>query len=192
MATTYGTQDFKLYCANTAKTIDVRVQWYESYDDSTNISTVGINDVLLKQTVASGTQYITVSGAIWMAGVKCAQKADTNMQLVYDTWTSIGATWLANGTVQHDSSTGAATTGLAIAQYSTAAGFWVYMGGYNYYSGAGGYASEYTVSLTTHPRGLVYIDNGSSFAAYQAFIDNGSSWSQYKAYIDNGSSWVDY
>lgn len=40
--------------------------------------------------------------------------------------------------------------------------------------------------------GLVYIDNGTSFEAYQVFIDNGTSWDQYIPYIDNGSSWDQY
>lgn len=35
----------------------------------------------------------------------------------------------------------------------------------------------------------VYIDNGTSFDAYEIWIDNGSKWEQYIAYIDNGTSW---
>lgn len=46
-----------------------------------------------------------------------------------------------------------------------------------------------TVEAKWEAQGLVYIDNGSSFDAYQIFIDNGSSWDQYVPYIDNGSSW---
>lgn len=38
-------------------------------------------------------------------------------------------------------------------------------------------------------QGCVYIDNGSSWDAYQVYIDNGSSWDLYMPYIDNGSSW---
>ena len=49
-----------------------------------------------------------------------------------------------------------------------------------------------TMDLTKINRGLVYIDNGSGFDAYQAFIDNGSGWDQYIPYIDNGSSWDQY
>lgn len=40
--------------------------------------------------------------------------------------------------------------------------------------------------------GVVYIDNGSSWDAYQCYIDNGSSWDLYIPYIDNGSSWSVY
>lgn len=40
--------------------------------------------------------------------------------------------------------------------------------------------------------GVVYIDNGSSWDAYQCYIDNGSSWDLYIPYIDNGSSWDIY
>lgn len=46
-----------------------------------------------------------------------------------------------------------------------------------------------TGTLTTINDGLVYIDNGSGFDAYQVFIDNGSSWDQYIPCIDNGSGW---
>jgi hypothetical protein len=40
--------------------------------------------------------------------------------------------------------------------------------------------------------GLVYIDNGSGFTAYQAYVDNGTDWSLCIPYIDNGSSWDMY
>lgn len=38
-------------------------------------------------------------------------------------------------------------------------------------------------------QGAIYIDNGSSFDAYQVYVDNGSSWDLYLPYIDDGSSW---
>lgn len=37
--------------------------------------------------------------------------------------------------------------------------------------------------------GLVYIDNGSGFDAYQIYIDNGTGWDLYTPYIDNGTTW---
>lgn len=37
--------------------------------------------------------------------------------------------------------------------------------------------------------GLVYIDNGTGFVAYQVYIDNGTEWVQYMPYIDNGTGW---
>lgn len=46
--------------------------------------------------------------------------------------------------------------------------------------------------VEVQPQGLIYIDNGTSFEAYQIYIDNGSSWDLYEPYIDNGSSWVLY
>ena len=49
--------------------------------------------------------------------------------------------------------------------------------------------SQQATITTSGAAGLVYIDNGSGFDAYQCFIDNGSSWDQYIPYIDNGSSW---
>lgn len=38
-------------------------------------------------------------------------------------------------------------------------------------------------------KGCIYIDNGSSFDAYECYINNGSSWDLYVPYIDNGSGW---
>ena len=38
-------------------------------------------------------------------------------------------------------------------------------------------------------QGLIHIDNGSGWDAYEVYIDNGSSWDRYIPYIDNGSSW---
>ena len=37
--------------------------------------------------------------------------------------------------------------------------------------------------------GLVYIDNGTQFEAYQMFIDNGTNWDQVIPYMDNGTEW---
>ena len=45
--------------------------------------------------------------------------------------------------------------------------------------------------VTYQPKGVVYIDNGTKFEAYQIYIDNGSGWDLYTAHIDNGSSWDD-
>ncbi len=49
----------------------------------------------------------------------------------------------------------------------------------------------YDIALSGSP-GLVYIDNGSKFEAYQCYIDNGSGWDLYIPYIDNGSGWDMY
>lgn len=43
--------------------------------------------------------------------------------------------------------------------------------------------------VTYEPKGVVYIDNGTKFEAYQIYIDNGSGWDLYTAHIDNGSGW---
>lgn len=42
------------------------------------------------------------------------------------------------------------------------------------------------------PKGLVYIDSGTGWNAYQCYIDNGKSWDMYIPYIDNGKSWDMY
>lgn len=39
---------------------------------------------------------------------------------------------------------------------------------------------------------LVYIDNGSSWDAYEVYIDNGTSWDRCSVFIDNGTEWVPY
>lgn len=49
-----------------------------------------------------------------------------------------------------------------------------------------------TITLTDIARGLVYIDDGSSYGQYQVWIDNGTAYEQYAPYIDNGSSWELY
>lgn len=50
-------------------------------------------------------------------------------------------------------------------------------------------SKDITLYAIWDANGLVYIDNGTSFDAYQVFIDNGSSWDQYMPYLDNGSGW---
>lgn len=45
---------------------------------------------------------------------------------------------------------------------------------------------------TAERQGIIYIDNGSGWDAYQVYIDNGSSWDMYIPYIDNGSGWDIY
>lgn len=52
--------------------------------------------------------------------------------------------------------------------------------------------SQQAVITTNGSGGVVHIDNGSSWDAYQCYIDNGSSWDLYIPYIDNGSSWDVY
>lgn len=51
-----------------------------------------------------------------------------------------------------------------------------------------GPAKDHTVSLDFN-QGLVYIDNGTSWDAYEVYIDNGTSWDKYIPYIDDGTSW---
>ena len=53
-------------------------------------------------------------------------------------------------------------------------------------------ANQQATLTTSGGAGVVYIDNGSSWDAYQCYIDNGSSWDLYIPYIDDGSSWSVY
>lgn len=48
---------------------------------------------------------------------------------------------------------------------------------------------SYTEAIPKKEGGLVYIDDGTTFVAYQVYIDNGTSWDLYIPYIDNGSDW---
>ena len=50
-------------------------------------------------------------------------------------------------------------------------------------------ANEKATLTISGAAGLVRIDSGSAFEAYQCYIDNGSAWEAYMPYIDNGSSW---
>ena len=63
--------------------------------------------------------------------------------------------------------------------------------GLSYTCGSASASGSMTLTPTTG-QGLVYIDNGSGWDAYQVYIDNGSSWDRYIPYIDNGSSWDQY
>ena len=62
------------------------------------------------------------------------------------------------------------------------------------------FSTWYSRSSGTYPatftgeeiEAVVYIDNGSSWDAYQCYIDNGTSWDLYIPYIDNGTSWDPY
>lgn len=51
-------------------------------------------------------------------------------------------------------------------------------------------SDEVQIDLTQIQRGLIYIDNGSTFEPYQIYIDNGSDWDLYQLYIDDGTNWV--
>ena len=53
---------------------------------------------------------------------------------------------------------------------------------------SGGSASV-TISLPDINGCIIYIDNGTSWDAYQMYVDNGTSWDLYQPYIDSGSSW---
>ena len=55
-----------------------------------------------------------------------------------------------------------------------------------------GFELAVTMVTTSGGAGLVHIDNGSGFDAYQIYIDNGSSWDLYMPFIDNGSSFELY
>lgn len=63
--------------------------------------------------------------------------------------------------------------------------------GLSYTCGSASASGSMTLTPTSG-QGLVYIDKGSGWDAYQVYIDNGSSWDRYIPYIDNGSSWEQY
>lgn len=49
--------------------------------------------------------------------------------------------------------------------------------------------ANHSVVITYDGGAVVFIDNGTSFDAYEVYIDNGSSWDRYEPYMDNGSGW---
>lgn len=51
-------------------------------------------------------------------------------------------------------------------------------------------ADQTVLAYTDMLSGLVYIDNGTSWDAYEVYIDDGASWAQYIPYIDDGTSWT--
>lgn len=55
------------------------------------------------------------------------------------------------------------------------------------YNNSGVDLASLTCELTS--AGLAYIDNGTSWEAYEVYIDNGTSWEQYIPYIDTGTGW---
>lgn len=66
--------------------------------------------------------------------------------------------------------------------------------GTSYWNSSGKYCypGDMTLYAQWKLSAVIYIDNGSSWDAYQCYIDNGSSWELYTPYIDNGSSWDAY
>lgn len=50
----------------------------------------------------------------------------------------------------------------------------------------------YAIWGTDDNAGLIYIDNGSGWEAYEVYIDNGTTWEKYIPYIDNGTTWELY
>lgn len=91
-----------------------------------------------------------------------------------------GGAWSTSGTltVEHDND------GTKTLDISIVAGIWAYT--------SSNCTGSDTFELDPIARGLVYIDNGSKFEAYQAYIDNGTSWDLYAPFVDNGTSWDMY
>ena len=187
-----GTQTFTLYNENTGWTIQAKVTWGESYDPSTNRTTVTIQALELLQNHWSEMD-ANVTGVVKING---SDVASIPMQTVFTVkqgeWKAVPLTSLASPVIQHDAS-GAANMTLAIEKNGQYLGFLVYMRSYTFYGGQIGNPSSYTVALTQHDRGgKAYIDNGSSLAEHEIYIDNGTSFNRYKACIDTGTAWSEY
>ena len=88
-----------------------------------------------------------------------------------------GGAWSKSGTltVEHDAD------GTKTLDISIVAGIWAYT--------SSNCTGADTFELDPIARGLVYIDNGSSFDAYQVYIDNGTAWDLHIPFIDNGTVW---
>lgn len=50
-------------------------------------------------------------------------------------------------------------------------------------------SGDVSIVSTGKQQGLVYIDTGSGWEAYQAYIDNGTSWDMCAPYVSDGTNW---
>lgn len=103
------------------------------------------------------------------------------------------ATRIATGTVQLSgitSSNKTYTVEIPTTELTPSTTYYLYFwasGSSNNYCQIGATSKE-SVAVD-YNSGLVYIDNGSGFDAYQCYIDNGSGWDLHIPYADNGSGW---
>lgn len=161
----------------------VRVNYSETYTVSTNKSVVSITSIQVKATnyygfthYLDGTIKINGTTAITLSSYHGTHPVTVGKQNV---WYTVGGD-MGSVTVTHNSDgSKSVSIAVSIGAYSGSA------------SGKQwGVSGSKTIVLTTITAGgYIYIDNGSSFDAYEVYIDNGSSWDRYTPYIDNGSSW---
>ena len=137
---------------------------------------------------ATGASSVTISGNFSHSGGSTAAPK----WYITDSATShtnAGASSTAHGTLTMTLSSGVYVgTGTAsiVLKPNTTYYLWFFPSVAEY--GIWGHYKSFTIT-TSGGAGLVYIDNGTSWDAYQVYIDNGTSWDLYMPYIDNGSSW---
>lgn len=152
----------QVYCKGT--TSSVYRGWIGtslSVANLTRSSLKGITGTLTWQSFTFSTPITISNGGSFYAGISSTSTTQTNV----GRWSG------SSGNTYYLAS--ASTTSGTIAQSNSALGT----------------VSTPYIKIVYELNGVVYIDNGSSFDAYQVFIDNGTSWDQYIPYVDNGSDW---
>lgn len=167
--------------------ITARVYYEETYDEDAGTSVITITNLQFSSSVYYGYSYvldgyIKVDGnaVVNMSGV---QGSHTVLPTPKNTFVSVkswnGFTnypWSSNPISHNADGSKSVTIELSISSSNQDNKDWVITG-------------SKTIQLTSIDNGLVYIDNGTTFEAYQCFIDNGTSWDKCIPYIDNGSGW---
>lgn len=174
-------------------TIEIRIS--DDYNISTNQSTLTIVGARWKSDVWSGVSS-TIDGSVLIDGVVAASFIDSS-SWVDSISASYPSTYKAPQSstpiVKTHDNMGALTIAISLTKrdgssYTT----FTLVVGLSPYRNVKLSSESKNLSLTTHPRGIVYIANGSTFEPYQCYIGNGSSWDLAIPYIGNGSSWVQY
>lgn len=187
--------------ANANYGVTYRITYTQTPNISTNTSVVAITKIQIYSTKYTGLYYydgtITINGTtvITMNSYYGTHRSTINYT---NQWYNVAGDY-GSTTITHDAS-GNATVTFAL---KTVKG-----GLYN--SSTGEISTKWTVSGSTSAaltqivpepeepdipevttKGVVYIDNGTEFVAYQVFIDDGTTWKQYIPYIDTGTAWVE-
>ena len=159
------------------------VNWTQTFTLGNDYSTVTISAKLQRQNTETytcgGTWYAWSTGGVKVGSTRAVTWYEQSTTAALTSPWDVG--WKATGSVKV-SHTAATTVTISIDQIQ-----WKNTTYSN--SSVTIPAKSVTVTLQAVPQGLIYIDNGSGWEAYQAYIDNGESWEMYAPYVDDGSDW---
>lgn len=192
-----GTLEFRSTDYNPAvKGARFRLTYSEIYDVSGNYS-----DITFSKFEAAGIGcygQVVLSGKITVNGTEIVKRQDTDIGRITsgdNNFVELDATAIGlpqTVRVPHNSD-GTKTIAVTLAANGyTYFNLWFNMFGYEAGVGNNFAASSQNIVLTSIPRGLAKIHNGTSFENYSIQIYNGSSWDRYTPYVYNGSSWEAY